>query len=76
MVARRCFNRRTQAVLTENFCATADVAIPASTSFNTRTRKSIEYVFMTASPTKDATLTKTHSSRYIKSRTALVASIG
>jgi hypothetical protein len=42
VAARRCFRRRTQAVLTENFAATADVASPASTSFSTRSRKSNE----------------------------------
>ena len=69
--ARRCFSRRTHAVLTEYFAATADVVRPASTSLSTRTRKSIEYVFTASSLIGDAKLTNLPELRYIKIGTAL-----
>ena len=71
--ARRCFSRRTHAVLTEYFAATADVVRPASTSLSTRTRKSIEYVFTASSLIGDAKLTNLPELRYIKIGTALTA---
>jgi hypothetical protein len=54
--ARRfCLSRRTQDALTRYLVATARVAVPASQSARTRSRKSIEYARMGV-PVGDTTL--------------------
>src|SRR5439155_12212969 len=68
---RRCLSRRTQDGLTRYFWATAEVAVPASQSASTRSRRSIEYGFMAHLQEVPSVLPHRRQSRYTNLETAL-----